>query len=564
MEVQQKQFASKRPTQLVYLELGSGNGGMVTSLSEEGFRFRAVSPVRADAQMPFAFTLDGSLRLEGLGIVEDLEDDCKSGGIRFTEISDQFRGSLGNWLQSDSSNSSPSREFTPIASVPQHTMEEIRRELRDGYPKSRPADPPSQVTPPNLAFSASSSLPLPAEEPPLATEKPPLAVEEKEPDDAARPTPHQESEPKPSIVADPGASDVQTLRRLFRAPVPPDDRECETSQREELPEQPDSVGKRVEISSAFLRPTGPGYHRPFMPVRAVLNEPAPETAVRTDQAARPYIPPLEESFEQAWERAKLTAPPDSSRLSRAAASGIITVALLVILGTLAYNFRQDIGTTFILLGRSISGQNRAASPPVLPQAQTSTPVSNSGAGQAEQKSSTPDSQEESDVKAQPLADKPASAAPNDGEAPAAGGAHGSQPGPQPGPDARDAATKSAKSLASSSNSKTSGSSAPTVGSTTPSVSPIESPTGEAEFNAAREMLHSPNRQFELRRSTDLLWSAVRKGYVPAEVTLADLYRRGDGVAKNCDQASVLLTAASKRGSADARRMLELMAEQGCE
>jgi len=63
---------------------------------------------------------------------------------------------------------------------------------------------------------------------------------------------------------------------------------------------------------------------------------------------------------------------------------------------------------------------------------------------------------------------------------------------------------------------------------------------------------------------DLLWAGVRKGYVPAEVTLADLFRRGDGVEKNCDQARVLLVAASKKGSLDARQMLEHMAEQGCE
>jgi TPR repeat protein len=62
----------------------------------------------------------------------------------------------------------------------------------------------------------------------------------------------------------------------------------------------------------------------------------------------------------------------------------------------------------------------------------------------------------------------------------------------------------------------------------------------------------------------LLWSAVKKGNLSAEVTLGDLYRRGDGVVKSCDQARVLLVAASKKGSADARQQLEQMAEKGCE
>jgi len=88
-------------------------------------------------------------------------------------------------------------------------------------------------------------------------------------------------------------------------------------------------------------------------------------------------------------------------------------------------------------------------------------------------------------------------------------------------------------------------------------------SGQDEFNAAREMLKGDHRHRDLSRAVDLLWAGVRKGYVPAEVTLADLYRRGDGVAKNCDQAQVLLVAASKKGSPEARQLLELMAEQGC-
>jgi TPR repeat protein len=88
-------------------------------------------------------------------------------------------------------------------------------------------------------------------------------------------------------------------------------------------------------------------------------------------------------------------------------------------------------------------------------------------------------------------------------------------------------------------------------------------SGQDEFNAARELLRGDHRQRDLSKALDLLWAGVRKGYVPAEVTLADLYRRGDGVPKNCDQAQVLLVAASKKGSPEARHLLEQMAETGC-
>ena len=92
MEVSQKSFSRKKPDQLVYLELGSGNGGMLLSISEDGFRFRAVSALRPNGLMPFAFSFDGSHRLQGIGEVEWLEDDGKSGGMPWTHGWLRWRG----------------------------------------------------------------------------------------------------------------------------------------------------------------------------------------------------------------------------------------------------------------------------------------------------------------------------------------------------------------------------------------------------------------------------------------------------------------------------------------
>jgi PilZ domain-containing protein len=61
----------------------------------------------------------------------------------------------------------------------------------------------------------------------------------------------------------------------------------------------------------------------------------------------------------------------------------------------------------------------------------------------------------------------------------------------------------------------------------------------------------------------LLWAAVEKGNVQAEITLADLYSRGDGVTKNCDQARVLLRAAAEKGSNEASQELATVIRTGC-
>jgi hypothetical protein len=45
-----------------------------------------------------------------------------------------------------------------------------------------------------------------------------------------------------------------------------------------------------------------------------------------------------------------------------------------------------------------------------------------------------------------------------------------------------------------------------------------------------------------------LWNAVKRGSVQAEVALANLYLKGEAVAQSCEQAHVLLLAASLKGS----------------
>jgi len=52
-----------------------------------------------------------------------------------------------------------------------------------------------------------------------------------------------------------------------------------------------------------------------------------------------------------------------------------------------------------------------------------------------------------------------------------------------------------------------------------------------------------------------LWQMVRRGNTTAEVTLAKLYLEGEALEQNCEQAHLLLVAASKRGSRAADNLL---------
>src|SRR5258708_21789546 len=379
MAVGHKEFTQKKPLQLVYLELGVGNGGMLLSISEEGFRFRAVSPVRENTTMPFAFSLDGRNHLDGTGTVEWIEEDGKSGGMRFTEVSSEFQSALGAWLNSDSSHH-PGREATPAAATPLDTMEKIREDLRSGYP-ARPAEvtkfperqperqpeqnPELKPEPDQKSFSRTSSD---------------KDISKKE--DAGKSTAEKNlaSKTKRSIFATasgktPQAREPLPQNRVF--PLP--------SANAPQPEKPSAA------SSAFLK--SPSETRtPNRPAAAAASDSRNHTVTRDTQVfsatsafrgaaasaveshapapTRPFIPPLEDSFEHAWEQAKLTSPADSPHLSRAAAGSIIAIALALILGALAYNFRQDIGSMFVHLAPSTSAENP---PPTPPPAQETKP-----------------------------------------------------------------------------------------------------------------------------------------------------------------------------------------------
>jgi TPR repeat protein len=88
-------------------------------------------------------------------------------------------------------------------------------------------------------------------------------------------------------------------------------------------------------------------------------------------------------------------------------------------------------------------------------------------------------------------------------------------------------------------------------------------TGQQEYLEALQILRSPSRASEIPTAIQLLWAAVEKGNVGAEIDLAELFRTGRGVAKNCDQARILLSAAARKGSAEARKRLEAFQREGC-
>ena len=96
------------------------------------------------------------------------------------------------------------------------------------------------------------------------------------------------------------------------------------------------------------------------------------------------------------------------------------------------------------------------------------------------------------------------------------------------------------------------------------ATPRPEAAGQAPLALAQELLQKDADPDQQGKAVQLLWQAVEKGNVAAEVALADLYLNGRGVAKSCSQARVLLTAAQNRKSETAAKKLDDFSQYGCD
>jgi hypothetical protein len=93
----------------------------------------------------------------------------------------------------------------------------------------------------------------------------------------------------------------------------------------------------------------------------------------------------------------------------------------------------------------------------------------------------------------------------------------------------------------------------------------EQPRGAEELAMAEKYLNGTSgMNRDSGEAAEWLWKAVRKRNVEATLVLSDLYLRGDGVAKSCDQARLLLDAAARKGGKAAAERLRNLQAFGCE
>jgi hypothetical protein len=84
--------------EVVYMDLQSGNGGILVDVSRSGLGFQAACPVRPDEPMRFRFSSESIRGIEVTGDLVWTDRDRKRGGLRFGLLPVEVRKQIQLWL----------------------------------------------------------------------------------------------------------------------------------------------------------------------------------------------------------------------------------------------------------------------------------------------------------------------------------------------------------------------------------------------------------------------------------------------------------------------------------
>jgi hypothetical protein len=593
VDTERRKKLRNRPRSLVYVELESGNGGMMRDLSVDGFALRAMMPLRAEEKTQFAFSLDEGTRISGEGRIVGVKEDGRVAGIEFCRISHSAREQICRWLDRTDQPTTREPKVPAIAVAEPPTREELREEARSSLsraaqpsgeavkaapspeaeiaPKVIP-EPPRYEEPREEARSSLSRAAQPSEEAVKAASSPVAEIAPKViPEPPRYEEPREERRASLSRAAQPSEEAVKAatspeaeIAAIF-IPGPPRLGGPREETRYALPRVvlPSVEGAETSLSSepdvvpiAVPQPAGitdlaeapqKSATAPHPETQTELHDISPESdrvAVLVPLPTESLIEPLPElQPENEFSETVAEHSANRSLLMRA-----IDMMLLLTLIVGAVVFHREVGHAFIWLGQIIAGpeetprpQSSITEPPaqITPVPETTVPVGSPA-----------------------VSDSSAAAS--------AEGHRAASSETQPSATSKVIEVPPILPAAPFSSGKTP--SAPVLQSTSQqnrvsapgSSSGTANDTGQQEYQQAEQILRYRSSEGELTVAARLLWVAVEKGNVDAEVALAELYRQGQGVVKNCDQARVLLSAAARKGSADAQKHLEEFMREGCQ
>jgi len=131
IEQSRRQYTRKTLNPLPYINLPSGNGGLVLDISEQGLRFRAIAPLEKSGPIPFSFKSNSNL-IAGTGELVWFDETKKTGGLRFTQLPYEALEQIRKWPENSNLRPDISKDLTlhiPAREGPRSAFANLRRTL---------------------------------------------------------------------------------------------------------------------------------------------------------------------------------------------------------------------------------------------------------------------------------------------------------------------------------------------------------------------------------------------------------------------------------------------------
>src|ERR1700728_4426973 len=96
IEQERRLYSRKTLNPLPSINLSSGNVGVVLDVSEQGLRFRALAPIEESGPIHFSFSAHSDL-IAGIADLVWTDPSRKTGGLRFSQLSDDAREQIRKW-----------------------------------------------------------------------------------------------------------------------------------------------------------------------------------------------------------------------------------------------------------------------------------------------------------------------------------------------------------------------------------------------------------------------------------------------------------------------------------
>lgn len=137
-----------KPTSIIYVALGPGNGGILTNLSAGGVSLHAAAKLNAERELALGFCLQGVEKaIETVGCIAWLDPSQKGAGISFKDLPSNTEQRIAEWIASQEQPTWNAQSEPKPRTMPTAGGEPPRPPIQASVPAIFPSEKPESARP---------------------------------------------------------------------------------------------------------------------------------------------------------------------------------------------------------------------------------------------------------------------------------------------------------------------------------------------------------------------------------------------------------------------------------